>query len=244
KYAQNGEYKKLRNELKLERVRQKLFSQNVSRLDGLYFFENEEIAHTALDRWNIPNKKQYISEINFSANFITRVDSEWITSYLLSDDEEWMTSYWAGKTLGEKPLTEVLACGIGIIQNTKLREQAYQNILEIWPDSSPLLASACCAFANQKMENIAMVRPAFIREQDKLVGQYFINMDDLNKNEKQVVKAVQQCKDDKNLPPIIKSFNPDIFFKLPDLESEKFEFERADILSIYEQIHNIRGVKY
>lgn len=237
KYVQKGEYKKLANELKLERIRQKLFNQKVSRLEGLYFFESEEIAHIALDRWNIPHKKQYISEIYFSPNSITRVDSEWITSYLLSDDEEWMKSYWAGKTLGESPLTEVLASGIGVIQNMELRKQAYQNILNIWPDSTPLLASACCAFWNQKMDNIACVKPAFIRKNDKLVGQYYIDINDLNNNEKEVVKAVQKCKDDKVLPPIIMPSKPGIFFNIPNLKSEKFEFNHAEILSIYQEVH-------
>lgn len=239
KYIQNGEHTKLRNELRLERVRQKLFGHEVSRLMGLYFFENEEMAHIALDRWKIPNQNQYISEINFSANAITRVDSEWITSYLLSDadDEKWMENYWAGKTLGEKPLTEVLASGIGTIQNIELRKQAYQKILEIWPDSSPLLAAACCAYAKQKMENVAIIKPAFIRDNDKLVGRYYINMDDLNKNETLVANTVQLCKENNELPPIVMPSNLDTIFKIPNLKSLEFEFEHAEILSIYEQVH-------
>ena len=99
KYVQQGDYIKLKNELKLERTRQKLFNNKVSRLEGLYFFESERMAHIALDRWGIPNKKKYISEIDFTPNAITKVDSEWITSYLLEDDETWMKHYWTGETL-------------------------------------------------------------------------------------------------------------------------------------------------
>lgn len=237
KYAQEGKYKKLENELKLEKIRLKNHKKSISRLQGLYFFESEEDANIALDRWNMSHRKKYISEVYFSANSITRVDSEWITYNLDSDDDEWMGEYWLGSVLGEAPLTEVLASGIGIIQNMELRKQAYQNILKIWPESSPLLAAASCAFGHNKMENIAHIKPSFVMENNRLIGQYYISMDDLDKEEQKVVEAIQKCKDEKHLPPIIMPSDSNVFFSLPNFESEKFELTNPEIFSIYEDIH-------
>jgi hypothetical protein len=53
------------NELRLEAVRLQYHPTHVSRLRGLYFFKSKEDASVALDRWCMPQKKQFISEVEF-----------------------------------------------------------------------------------------------------------------------------------------------------------------------------------
>ena len=237
KYSNTGEYKKIINELKLERMRQRKYSNHVSRLRGLYFFESEEDAKSALDRWNMPQRKKYISAVNFSANSVTKVDSEWITWNLLSENTDWMERYWSGEIYGEKPLYEYLASGFGVIQNKDLRTQAYKRIMDAWPTSTPLLASACCAFKHKRMEEIALLTPALTRENDRLLGSYFINMEDLNNREQEVATAVGICNECNETPPMILPENPNDFFSLPDFRSDCFEFKDTEAQALYEQIH-------
>lgn len=90
KFSIEGANRRFINELLLESVRQRAHPQAVSRLAGIYFFESESDAHSALDRWRMPERKPFISEVSFSANNLTRVDSEWITSYLGSEERNWM----------------------------------------------------------------------------------------------------------------------------------------------------------
>lgn len=241
KYSKSGECKKLINELKLEHIRQNSFPDRISRLRGLYFFKSEDDANAGLDRWGIPHRKKYISEVCFSASSITQVDSEWITWNLLSENTDWMEKYWAGEVYGETPLYEILGSGIGVVQNMELRTQAYKNILDMWPASTPLLAAACCAFRHKQMEEVAIVKPSLIRESDRIVGSYYINMNEFNNRESDIIAAFELCKQHEEVPPMVSSENPDIFFSIPDLVAENFEFKSTEAQSLYDNVHKSYG---
>ena len=159
----------LDDELRLEAYRIQNYPHCVSRLRGAYFFESREAAEAALDKWNLRHRIKYISQVNFSAEAVTRVDSEWITSRLSkSDSSDWFESYWSGKPQGDEPLTEVLASGVGVVVEPELRKAAYLRIKKTWPTSTPLLGAAYCAFAYKKMEDIARVRPFLVRKDGAL----------------------------------------------------------------------------
>ncbi len=237
KYSKFGDAKKFISELKLERIRQKKFQHHISRLRGLYFFESEEDASAAIVRWNIPHRKKYISEVYFSANAVTKVDSEWVTWNLMSENTDWMERYWSGEVYGNTPLYELLGSGIGVVQNMELRAQAYKNILEWWPTSTPLLASACCAFKYKNMEEVALVRPTLTKESDRIVGSYYINMNDFNDRENEIVSALELCNQHQETPPIVPSDNPEVFFSIPNLLTENFEFKDSEAQSLYEDVH-------
>jgi len=234
--AKNGVSKRFLNELKLEKTRQKYAPNSVSRLRGVYFFESENDAHAAVERWGIPQNKKFISAVNFSANKTTRVDSEWITSYLLSEESDWMHRYWSGETLGVKPLTEVLASGIGIVQNTALREAAYRRVLEATPEATPLLAMAACAFKHARLETIAQVVPGAIKVTEGVKIDFYIYIDDLKRSEKLIVESIDACKMLGEVPPVVLPKDPEVFFKLPDNRNSGFIFTEVAIEKLYEEV--------
>lgn len=239
KYSKNGYNTKFINELLLEKKRQINHPHKVSRLQGLYFFENEDDAHRALDRWGLSKYRGYISPVRFKPEKITKVDSEWITSYLNSGKStDWMEDYWRGETLGIRPLTEILALGVGVVLNYDLRIQAYKNIYYSWPDSTPLLAMACCAFQVKNLDDIAIIKPALLRENDKIKGVYCVNIEDLKLKEKEVVEAMDYCKEHGVLPRYkIPENEPDAFFRLLDLRGYCFELINKTASEILEEVH-------
>jgi len=238
KYAKNGMNKKLINELKLEAIRQKKYPHCISRLKGVYFFESERDAYIALDRWGMSEKKKYISEVCFSANNITKVDSEWITSCLLSENDSWMELYWNGAIYGERPLVEILASGIGVVQNYELRHLAFRKIMEEWPLSTPLLSMACCAFAEKKVETIAQVKPVLTKKGDMIVGSYFVYMDDLKKRENEIMEALELSKGKNEVPPMIVPNDGVSFFKLLDLGDYSFQLNFNGASALFDIIHS------
>lgn len=126
----------IKDEYELEAVRREHYPDEVSRLTGVYFFESREIAASAIDRWGVnPIKKDFVTPINFSASKITRVDSEWITSNLGKNggSNDWMHSYWQGETYGERPLTEIIASGIGIVADSQKRTESFKRVYSLSP---------------------------------------------------------------------------------------------------------------
>lgn len=134
KYLSDNHNEKLQNELALEKVRSDNFRDKVSRLTGIYLFKTKEMAEIAIDRWSLnQNYKNTIAEIDFHGLNFTEVDSEWITDYLgspLEQNAPWMHNYWSGVTRGENPLTEVLASGIGYINDKKSEAWLSKNYMK------------------------------------------------------------------------------------------------------------------
>ena len=183
------------NEFKLEKYRLIRYTDYVSRLKGLYFFETEEDAKYAINYWNLDIPYSYISEVEFYYEKITKLDSEWITRYIDKEniDNDWMDAYWNGLPCSGKPLYEYLAEGIGFIKNNDLRIRAYERILEIWPYSTNLLAMAMCAFQVKNIDKIALIKPAIILNNNRIKGSFYINIENLKENENDIIEAVRIC---------------------------------------------------
>lgn len=239
KYAKEDSSKEFINELKLEVIRRNSYPNQVSRLQGVYFFESEELANIAVERWGVPGRKKYISKVYFSASALTRVDSEWITSYLRSEDDSWMRSYWKGEALGVEPLTEVLASGIGTVDNRDLRIQAYKNIINLWPTSTPLLAIACCAFAHKKMQNVAPSIPLITNKNGLIQGCFYIDMHDFDTREGVVAEALEECKRSNEVPPMIFPEDQTKFFTVPDLRNYNFSISNEMASKIFASIQDV-----
>jgi hypothetical protein len=238
KLSNSGATRTFFNELKLERVRQIKFKRCVSRLQGIYFFESEDMAKAALLRWNLEKYLNNISEIIFYPNNITHVDSEWVTHNLSSNNNEtWMSSYWAGDSYGDTPLTEIIATGKGFVINHDLRVRAYKKILNEWPEVTPLLASAFCAFQFGTLDSVAVVKPGIIRDGDTLKGNYYIYMEEFDNNIKEITEIVKQCIIDKTLPRIVKPQEEGVQFRLPDLRELGFKLVNTEVSHIYESVH-------
>jgi hypothetical protein len=186
----------------------------------------------------MPERKRFISEVSFSANSLTRVDSEWITSYLGSKERNWMEDYWQGKTLGVRPLTEVLASGIGMVRNRVLRVEAYKRVANLWPHSTPLLSMACSAFCEEQLEDIGLTKPALTADNGVVRGMHYIYIGDLEKNQEKIVRAVDACKRRGELPPATIPNDGKTFFTLPDMSHMNFEFKEATAASLLKSVHD------
>ncbi|MFH7524197.1 hypothetical protein ACK323_03555 [Aeromonas enteropelogenes] len=238
KYIKDPSSRRVINEFKLESVRQQNFPDKVSRLRGVYFFETKEMAEIALERWGLNKHKKYITEVFFSGNNYTYVDSEWITGYLDSNDDEWMYKYWSGDTLGVKPLTEIIASGIGVIHNKALRAQAYEKIINQWPTASILLNLCMIGFCERGMEKVGQAIPAIINDAGVIRGEYYINMNDLNNRESEIAESIDGLiSKGMHLVWITPSDSTKIF-SLCDWSHLKFEFMDADVTAIFDSVHS------
>ncbi len=239
-YSKSGLNNKFVNELKLEQIRQSKFQDKVSRLQGVYFFRTEDDAHNAINRWGLQRRKSLIvSEVDFYPRNLTELDSEWITSCLLtSNGTEWMSRYWSGETYGVKPLTEILASGIGFIKNKDLRSAAYKRIFDLWPESTALLASSACAFSVCGIEEVCMVIPALLLEKEQLKGGYFIRMKEFDELQPDIVEAVKYCKKTGQFPVVVCPKDSNVIFRLPDMSKYSFEFHINKSKRLFTSVHH------
>lgn len=232
-----GESQSILDEFRLEAFRQKFMPDKVSRLQGVYFFESEEIALIALERWGLSRYKKYLSQVNFSANSVSRYDSEWITSFKGTGETDWFADYLAGKTRGVAPLTEVLASGIGIVMNKELRAQAYQRILKEWPTSTPLLYFAIAGFCEANIEDVALTKPALVGQDGAVVGSYFIYMESLRRRQAEIAEAVKRCREAGMELPIVLPDSEEMIFSVPDLRSQGFTLQIPEAQREFGLIH-------
>lgn len=242
-YLAGNKQEKLQNELALEKVRLDNYTEQVSRLTGIYLFKTREIAEIAIDRWRLDsNFKNYIAEIDFHGVNFTEVDSEWITDYLgtpFKANADWMHNYWKGETRGENPLTEVLASGIGFVKDKNIRSMAISKLYDMWATSSLMFNAAIAGFATGEMNQVCRVKPAIIREDDgSLSGSIFIDMNDFNEKQKEIVSALKKMYDDGYEPPIVIPSNPDAACALPDLKSMFFNTNEEITKNLFNLIHS------
>ncbi|MFW5450137.1 MAG: hypothetical protein ACKE9I_00945 [Methylophagaceae bacterium] len=125
---------RLHNEFIIESYRQNYHSNCVSRLYGMYFFEDIESAEKAID-WGAHFKRENLVEMAlYPTETITRCDSNWISYAPVNDkgmmvNTEWVNSYWSGKVYPYKsPVWELIVQGRAVIIGTDLRRRAYKVI--------------------------------------------------------------------------------------------------------------------
>lgn len=235
--SEGGGSNRINHEFGLEAYRKANYSEKVSRLNGVYFFESEAMAFKALDRWGMSQKKKYVSRVNFSAEQLSKYDSEWITTYMEGECCDWYKGYLSGETLGAAPLTEVIASGIGIVNNRLLREQAYKKIMERWPTSTPLLSMAIAAFYEAGIEDVALVRPFLNLRDGALFGHHIIYVESLGAHQEEIGNAWVRLKQQGMLPPIIYPEGEDVFFTVPDLGEHEFKLPLSEAAFIYGTLH-------
>lgn len=227
------------NEFNIERHRQKYYPSNVSRLEGVYFFETEAMAHLAIDRWNFPPQMhEFISEVTFSGDRYSYYDSEWITHLMNSNDQDWYENYLAGKTYGDKPLTEIITEGFGIILNDKLRQKAILKVIDLFPTSSLLLAVGMAAAYKLNIWDASLSKSFMYIEDNEIIIDYFIKMDTFEKNQIEIGEALVECYKEKIIPFPIILCNDLASFSLLDLRKEKFSLKIPEVNELFSIIHN------
>lgn len=235
-----GKTQEFINELKLEYVRSKDYKKSVSRMRGVYFFESREMAEAALTHWGMRYNPKYISQVNFSANAYTSVDSEWITQNLSSDSNEidWIHSYWQGKHYWDNPVTEIIASGIGIIVDKKLREEAYINVLNKYPFASKILSYSAAAFF-YGVEDAGIAVPALVLRNNRLEGNYYLNMRFFqDRKAPDMERILDYCDNNGAIFPYKKECDESDLLSMPDF-NESFIFDNKQVIRQFTQVHGI-----
>lgn len=151
-------FRRLHAELAIERIRVKYFPNCVSRLSGIFVFDEIEsiVRFWEVNNWGRHFKDEYLSDVGVAANRSTRVDSNWIGQIIDADcnlKRFWRSSayqYWAGVPYPyANPIWERIVDGYISVWDKTIRLKAFQNIEAVWPDSIYLLCvSALCAHNN------------------------------------------------------------------------------------------------
>lgn len=238
--ALRGHVPSISAEFGIESFRQQYFPGEASRLKGIFFFESADMARAAIKRWGMPSRyNKYISKVRFWAENYSKYDSEWFTQHASSGRIDWYRDYLSGKTLGENPLTEIVADGFGLILNQDLRRMAVQRVLELWPTSSILLAAAMCAINDLNLHDVALTTPYLYCENGRIGGHHAIKMDVLERHQLEISKAIERNYANGNINiPLILPNNPDMLFSVPDMRDQKFVIDLPQAIEQFESVHH------
>ena len=142
-----NDLKRIQSEFAIEAVRVAEYPSAVSRLSGLFVFDEVESALSAEDAaWGGHIRTDYLTDVGISYHNATRADANWIThmldsdASLLSDWEQSARKYWQGEPFPEAPpIWELLIDGHVDTWGTRLRKQAYDIVKSRFPKSLSLL---------------------------------------------------------------------------------------------------------
>ena len=153
---QNSSVSRLEAELSIEKVRMTISPDSVSRLRGIFVFDDIECISRIWDsnKWGGHFIDEYLADVGVWAKKTTRVDAAWINDIisdqgeLLPDWENAAVQYWSGQPKSETaPIWEVLIEGRFCIWSMHSKEEALKEISTLWPNSLGLLTHSMNCFA-------------------------------------------------------------------------------------------------
>lgn len=138
---------RIQSELAIEAIRTTEYPSAVSRLSGLFVFDEVESALGAEQAaWGGHINSEYLTDVSISYRNATRMDANWITQMLNADAslrpgwESLARAYWKGEPSREShPIWELLIDGHATVLGTQLRDQAYDVVKSRFPKSLGLL---------------------------------------------------------------------------------------------------------
>lgn len=171
-------------EFLLEDFRRKHFPGAVSRLTGIFLFDDIDSAAQVWDNdaWSGHFNSDYLTDVGVSADHSSRLDSAWITkmrddkNILVEGWEAMAERYWSGEPASDQPVWERIVEGWVTIWGLDLKTRALEEIQEYWPKSLPLLANAANSAAIGSCDGAVM--PYAIRKGELLEIGYYLRMVD------------------------------------------------------------------
>ena len=145
---------RLNSELAIEAVRQAFYSGQVSRLRGIFVFDEVESVSRLWygGGWGEHFHDKYLTDVGVAANRSSRLDANWVTeifneNFILYDD--WFdkaNKYWRGEPHPTKePIWERIVEGWATIWGREIKIAAFKEIESYWPKSIKLLEYSCIA---------------------------------------------------------------------------------------------------
>lgn len=166
----NSTADRLVSELWLEHIRSTFYSDNISRLRGIFVFDDLD---SLAELWNNNNwgghfSDEYLSDVGVSCKKSSRLDSNWISEIICENGQlmpEWehaAHNYWRGIPHPDKsPIWERIIEGAITVWSMHSREKALREIQTIWPQSLNLLRYAimCGSFRSFDGEIFPLIVP-------------------------------------------------------------------------------------
>lgn len=157
----NSSASRLEAEFSLEKIRLVTKPNSVSRLRGVFVFDDIESISRIWDsnKWGGHFIDEYLVDVGVWAKKSTRVDAAWIDEIinnqglLLPGWEAAAVNYWSGlpKSKGA-PIWEVLVEGRFCIWSMHSKEEALKEISAIWPNSLGLLTHSMNCFGLSSLD--------------------------------------------------------------------------------------------
>ena len=205
-------------ETEIEKVRQTKFPSKVSRLSGLYFFEDRDTALHAGQRWEGNFREEYLTEIQFVGQpKISKYDSEWISNYRAFSEAYWIENYLKGQAMGPLPLWELLVEGRGFILGTHIRKLAYETVRQTWPKSLGLLELS--RIAVELDSDLGLISPILTGNENRASLKLYLDFEDAQNPV--FLDKLKKYQGPKNTTDL--NINSDLV--LPDLSNYFVEFE-------------------
>lgn len=232
---------RLNNDLRVELIRKEFFPSKVSRLKGVYFFQDYDSAVRSLDCWKNGNyNKDFIAEVNFLVNKLSYYDSDWITHNLknkLQTSDEWIYNYLSGKPMTNSPSWEIIAEGIGYIVNEDLRRLAYSELMKKWPETSSFLNLCTYAF-NYNFLDAGRITPSIIMKNNSLICTYQFDYEYMKLHKLEIFNSINMDFGSKANIPWISSHVYNSLFSLPDLNKilPKYAIKDQNIYQYFDRI--------
>jgi hypothetical protein len=235
--VRRGQEVRLQHELAMERVRAKEFPSAVSRLRGMYFFENQTDAMRANDDWaETPDyfAANTLAQVGYEASpRVTRHDSMWIDRYMWVQvpfghgDEDWIRRYWAGEALTSSPLWEILAEGSFWVFGVELRTGAHDALADVQPGALPMLELA--RVAAELESTLGHCAPFVGRSEGRHSLRYLIDMQDATSAE--FLTKLRDFQGPKNTAELNAEILERDGLRVPEFMAKTFDFEPAPDLA-------------
>jgi hypothetical protein len=142
---------RLVSELWLEEIRRLHYSENVSRLRGVFVFDDLDSLERLWENnnWGEHFQDEYLADVGVAANKSSRLDSNWIsgiidhTGKLLPGWDKAAHNYWQGiPHPNNPPVWERIVEGHVTVWTMDSKHEALKEIQSIWPQSLNILRYA------------------------------------------------------------------------------------------------------
>lgn len=222
---------RLHNELLREKIRQKHFKKCISRLSGVYFFEDIKAARTTSTWGGDHFTQEYFSELFIHpGSQVSRHDANWIT-YAPCDDNgrlldrcvDGIRNYWNGAAYPDRePVWELIVNGRATICNTELRKRAYDIIVANDPESVCILEVG--RIAAEVGSDLGQTCAYAVKKEDGLVYiSFYLNMCDGHNTE--FLNRIASYTGPKNFKDLAVGGD---FFRTPKTRDYHCEFQLPD----------------
>lgn len=174
---------RLVSELWLEEIRRLNYPENVSRLNGIFVFDDlDSIAQLwENNNWGGHFQDEYLADVGVFANKSSRVDSNWIADIISSDGklldgwEKAAHSYWQGNPHpNKKPIWERIIEGHITVWSMRSKLEALKEIEAIWPQALNILryAELCAGYGSLDGQTF----PIILTKEDRIELIYCIRL--------------------------------------------------------------------